>query len=355
MRFEQRLRKPGTDPGDGAAIFVPLARLSMDPHDTAAASDVGRGGIPHLIHIGYPKAGATFFKAWCESREDIAFTRRGFAGHAHIEDVPNDVVGSRPGLMVSSSEALVSVFSRHGRSPRSGWPTGDPPRMSTLAAGRQRQAETCAQLARLFPTAHILVLVRGFEGAIRSLAAQRIKAGRPERWAWDPDANVQALKSYRMFMDYDRVIGLYEAAFGSERVTVLPYEMLRDDLEAYVRALCRVGGLPYRPFDPGRVNASMPGHALAATTRLSAVVRPVLDRVPGPANRVASRAYARLLAVGPVRRALDLTGRVARATPLPDHLVPADALREAFAGCADSLVLRPEVAPYAAEYLATGR
>jgi len=191
-------------------------------------------------------------------------------------------------------------------------------------------------------------LVRGYRTALRSWYAQEVKGGRESALS---EALLQAsLEWLRAYFEYDRVVGLYEEAFGADRVTVLPYELLHDDVGAFVRALCRIGGVPYRPFDPGRVNAAPPPHALGVIQRVTPAVHAVASRVPKARRLAVLSGYRRTLRRVYPRPGLDALGRALGVTPFPDRLYTDAQLREAFAGCANEVARRPEVAPYAASY-----
>lgn len=307
----------------------------------------------HLLHVGYAKAGATFFKAWCASREDVAFCHGGIAGFRSAEAIV-DEPGAPPRLRVTSSEALAwGAGPARGRAQLheglAALREGEP--LPPLADHAGRQARTCRTLAGLFPTAHVLILIRGYDTALRSGTAQWVKRGVAAFDPADPAARQRALDYYARILDYDRVVAMYEAAFGQSRVSVLPYELLRDDAQAFVRALCKVGGLPHRPFDPGRVNASPPPHALGLVNRVTPAVHAVAARVPRPLADGLLRTYGRALTRALRGAAVDRLARTVGATPFPDPIFSADELHVAFAGRADAVARRPAVAPYAEHYL----
>jgi hypothetical protein len=56
--------------------------------------------------------------------------------------------------------------------------------------------------------------------------------------------------------NYDHVIGLYRSAFG-DGLIVLPYELLRDDADAFVRELERRLGLSLCPAPELRLNSAL--------------------------------------------------------------------------------------------------
>lgn len=322
-------------------------------------SEEGASPPRHVLHVGYAKAGATFFKAWCASRDDVAFAPGALGGYCTTGDLLDGLAAGRPRLAVTSDEMLVTGV---GPRVREAWlrrslPADVPAtasterehqRAATRRLQRDAQRAACAALHELFPTATVLILVRGFASALASMAAQAIKRGRLPHPATAERERSLAWKAGEL--DYDFVIGLYERAFGAERVVVLPYELLRDDTQAFVRALCRVGGVPYRPFDPGRVNASPPAHALGLLARWSPPVNRGIGRLPAPLVRPAQRTFERMLRRVHSAPWADRLGRALRVAPLPEGLYTEAAVRVAMAGQADATARRPEVAPYAAAY-----
>lgn len=310
----------------------------------------------HLLHVGFPKAGATFFKAWCAARDDVAFAHGGVGGHASPDTIPTDLYGrDRARLVVTSSERLVMPPEQ---AYRSGWAPGSEAGDAVQAYAdvvRASQEQTCDEVAALFPSAHVLILVRGFRSMLRSMVSQGIKAG-----VLDAHPSVEAgvgrtpSATQRMvpLLHYDAVVGRYERAFGAARVTVLPYELLRDDREAFVRTLCAATDLPYRPFDPGRLNPSLSPHAMALVPRLSRTVRLATRALPGSWSGRAFGLYQRQLLQSPgLHRALDRAGRVVRAQPVHADVAPEAWVRQTCAGLADGLADRPHFAPYGQEYL----
>jgi hypothetical protein len=97
-------------------------------------------------------------------------------------------------------------------------------------------------LAGLAPTPRILVTIREQVSLAESLFIHNSKTGRfsrPSEWLKTRTPEIDSL-------DYDTVIGRLERAFGLERVTVLPIEMLRHDMEQYAARLSKLLDMPAR-------------------------------------------------------------------------------------------------------------
>ena len=117
----------------------------------------------HLIHVGFPKAGATFVKAWAAARDDVAFAPGGFAGFRDVFEVPDEeAAASPPRLRLTSCEDFVGrISARKQRAMRGRWRGGAPDWERASSTERQEQAglqeATCRVLQDLFPTASVLV------------------------------------------------------------------------------------------------------------------------------------------------------------------------------------------------------
>jgi hypothetical protein len=151
-------------------------------------------------------------------------------------------------------------------------------------------------------------------------------------------------------LDYDAVVALYEAAFGRDRVLVLPYELLRDDPAAFAAALEARLGLPAGAAPVPLRNPALSPGAMVWQRRLTAVVGLVAKALPGPAGALVFRRYARLSREERLRRPLELLERAVPGTRDPRLEIP-DHLLERVRGRASSLAGRPFYDRYAAEYL----
>ncbi len=79
---------------------------------------------------------------------------------------------------------------------------------------------------------------------------------------------------YPDYLEYDRMVGYYQALYGRENVLVMPFERLRSDATGYIRAIlefCRCPGRIERPASAKHVGLSAP--ALAVRRRLNPLVK----------------------------------------------------------------------------------
>jgi hypothetical protein len=280
----------------------------------------------HLLHIGYPKTATNFLRAWFEAHPQIAFVRGGFAGFLRLPEIasPASLSAEPPRLRVSSSELLATPHAEVGNWVRYGRDGKD---------FASHQAQVCEILARLFPSADILIVTRGFRSMILSSYSQYVRTG-----GGDSLAELARIGQEQGAWHYDRILALYAAAFGDKRVIVLPWELLRDRPAEFVACLEQRLGLDPGPVPQERLNQALSPAELAAQLRLTHALR----RAPGPLFSL----YARAAMAG--RLPLKLLSRWRGGA----GLATLDAAQvEAYRGQAASLAADPLYAPYASDYL----
>lgn len=294
----------------------------------------------HLIHIGYAKAGSTFLQQWFAMHPEIAYVPGGLAGYANVWDVARLACapGPHPRCRVTSAEALGAP------SPASG--TEAHHERGFTPPDSQAEERVCAELARVFPSAHVLLVTRGFLGTVASSHSQHVREAatvdfHAARRAAPPDVMARAL-------DYDQLVRTYRQAFG-DRLLVLPYELLRDDPSAFLDRLQRRLALSTPGPMPDPLNASLSGVELRWYPRLSRLVLG-LPLPPRLRRRVADAwtARTRRNALAPLIRILQ---RVLPATPVDPYAIDEHDLIAGFAGKAECLREDPEYAAYQGDYL----
>lgn len=294
----------------------------------------------HLIHVGYNKAGSTALQRWFDAHPAVSFARMGFGGYRKIDDLLSEATRGidRPGPVVTSFELLISPSGRvqdHAC-----------PHATTLMPRAPARARVREVLLSLFPDAHILIVTRGFRAMIFSLYSEAVRGGASSSLEDFARFLAQLADRGLSGLDYDAVIGEYVAAFGAERVTVLPFELLAQDPQAFVAKLDQMLGLTGSP----PITRARPGLSpwrLYCTSRISGAI----ERSPLPA-KVKSRVFrwhvrrARFASEGPLTRWL---AAYPRAGFTADH-IPAEAV-EAFRGRASRLAEQAVFQPFAKEYL----
>ena len=147
---------------------------------------------------------------------------------------------------------------------------------------------------------------------------------------------------------YDDLVAMYEAAFGAENVIVLPYELMRDDMAAFLRNL--EGRLDLSPFDlvDRRPNPSLSGLEMRWYPRISRFVR----RLPLPSDLKEKlfQRYTDLIFHGRLSGLVRVLNHFRPSSPVDLSCLPTNAI-ENCRGLAETLRHRPEYAPYLADYL----
>jgi hypothetical protein len=293
--------------------------------------------VSHLIHIGYAKTASNFLRAWFASHPEIAFTAGGIAGFGSVHalpQLPREGV-PEPRWRVTSSEVLatphadIAATVSYDRSRRAALP--------------DEQALICRRLADTFAGAHILIVTRGFRSMILSSYSQYVRTGGPQ----DLETLIGDARESAAW-HYDHLIGLYRAAFGEEKVIVLPWELLRDDPGRFAGSIERRLGLGAGPLPGRRYNPSLSGEELRWYPRFTRAVLglPVGERL----RRRLFNVYARAAFANRLRHPIRLLQRLRPAPPVTAQLIP-ETLLEGYRGQASLLARDPAYAPYRADYL----
>lgn len=291
----------------------------------------------HLLHIGYPKAGSTYLQRWFESHPQLAFEDGGIAGFRSVYAIAQAAASSRaePLVRVTSCEALASPGEDAGRTSID----YDTYRRFDMA---DAQTRACSTLASLFPGAMVLIVTRGFRAVILSALSQYARSG------GDLDVAELIGKADRdhdltVVFHYDRLIAEYQRAFGAANVLVLPFELLRDDAGAFLRALAAPLGIDAHAAPRERVNEGLSPVELYWYPRLTRFVRRLRSR----------RLFDTYIAAAQrnrLRRGIAVLQRLRPGAPVTAASIPEEFVN-AFRGRAESLRGNPLYAAYAAEYL----
>jgi hypothetical protein len=291
----------------------------------------------HLIHIGYAKAGSSFLQRWFAAHPELAYVEGGIAGFSTVWEIAaqSAAPGPPPRYRVTSAEALASPTELAGFA---GHRTADPP------DDPERQATVCAELARLFPSARILLVTRGFRSVLLSGYSQHVRTG----GTLDFGLTEGTTPGLEFAFDYDHLVRIYGAAF-EDRLTVMPYELLRDDPDGFIRALEQRLGLSHADVAVGVVNPALSGVELRWYLRLNRLVM----RVPLPGRRLKPRLLNRYVSLVNHNRLSPLVRVLQALHPLPplDSSRISDGMLAQFRGRAESLRDDPLYAAYGSDYL----
>jgi hypothetical protein len=212
---------------------------------------------PHLIHIGWAKAGSSVLQNWFKAHPQIAFSEGGLLGVRSSFDIANGKAGNPAGirLRVTSDETLSTPHATAGEDV-----------IGHLAAKAPAPDPTpeqvCEHLRDLFPEAVVLIVTRGFREVILSSFSEGVKRGGMHFFApWLENFGAPGHHAFGKW-DYDRAVACYEAAFPG-RVIVLPYELLRDRPDDFIANLERRFGLDHVPLAARVINKSLSAAELA--------------------------------------------------------------------------------------------
>jgi Sulfotransferase family len=287
--------------------------------------------VRHLLHVGFPKTGSNFLRRWFREHPQLAYREGAVAGYRDVYEIVREGVAPRERVLyrVTSSEAFTTPQRDAGKVTLAYDDSVDP---------AVAQANVCASLAALFPNAYVLIVTRGFRSIIFSSFSQYVRTG--------ADVPIEEFVTHPLLdrpWDYDRVIGMYRAAFGEEKVLVMPWELLRDDPGRFVDTLEERLGLTHVAPAPGRLNPSLSPVEMYWYPRLTRVVRRL------PIGSRLKRIYLRGVFGNRFRRAIAMLQRVRPGRPVTADAIP-DRILAAYRDKARTLRDDPLYAPYLRDY-----
>lgn len=202
-----------------------------------------------IIHIGAAKAGSTFLQRYFEKHPDIFYNRNNVGrfnqnGKLVLEHLNKQ--SNLPIKMISAEKFSFPIFSHN-------WQSGiiekaNPTKVSDT------QKEIAEQLFRWFPDAKILFITRNHETIIPSVYTQYVASGGV--LSYEEFVNEYKHGLTQAF-DYDFIYKTYSELFGKENVTVLPFELLKEDQNEFLMQMERSLDIPYLDFPIKVVNKSL--------------------------------------------------------------------------------------------------
>jgi hypothetical protein len=296
-----------------------------------------------LLHIGYPKTGSTFLHEWFNQHPQLFHTYgiAGFTDPAEMSPIP--VKPSKPGVKfqimsdVNLATGWVNPNSFLSLNEQIGWLDRN---------ATERRTHMCRHLHECFPTARILLTTRGFKGYILSSYSEYLKHG--------GTLNLKELRNAfpesQHVLDLNSVIRDYLDTFGAERLLVLPYELLREDQNRFLRQIEDWLELNHFECQLGRVNPSLAPEDLRWYPRISRVVSMFSNKLPAKWGKPLYRQYVNRLTskyrLHPLVRVLNRLN--------PPSVGHENFSQEYLSGLEDKATLlrsNPLYTPYAAEYL----
>ncbi|HKO62448.1 MAG TPA: sulfotransferase [Pyrinomonadaceae bacterium] len=215
----------------------------------------------HLLHIGYPKTGSTFLQEWFKRHPQLCYVPGALGGFRSVYEIARPARKSYE-YYVTSCEALSMANKSLGdfmvsfgkvRMPvridwMEEWLTKNPDRI------KKDQAEACTILKTLYPGSRVIIVTRGFKESIISLYSSYVRTGGSQHLNRLCREAADCLTQY---FDYDHLIQLYGNAFGESNLTILPYELLRDDQQKFLSILENKLSLEPVDIKLGRLNPSL--------------------------------------------------------------------------------------------------
>ncbi|MDZ4113565.1 MAG: sulfotransferase [Brevundimonas sp.] len=298
----------------------------------------------HLVHVGFAKAGSTFLQRWFEGHPDIRYFEGGLAGYQDVHDVVRHAASGAQASQwhVTSAEGLLAPQLKEG-----GGRWEVLVRYEERIAQRQRRA--CHILGSLFPEATVLIVTRGFRSMLLSSYSQYVRTGGTATFDSPLDKDMPREPfGDDMPWNYDSIIGLYRSVFGTDRVIILPYELLRDDQSRFLRILEARLGISLFDSPVGRPNPSLSEAEMFWYPRIGRFLKAMpLPRRP---REWIFRQYARRIFHS--RLAWLAEGLTRWFGPPPDVASRLDLSKlERCRGKAECLSAIPEYGAYAADYM----
>lgn len=233
-----------------------------------------------LIHIGFPKTASSWLQ-----RNVFRMATSGFEQVCRQAELNAMVVEPRSSAFDPAGvRRFLDVAAESARS-RGKIPVITNERFAgTPDSGGYDAREIAGRLHASFPDARILVVIREQRDVMLSSYKEYLRTGGGltlNAYLRPSVADLLAVPMFRAdYFEYDLLIAHYRDLFGVSAVSVIPYEILRNDPEAFLRALERGVGASASPTTdtrPRRVSFSMA--SLLLRRRLAPFIRS--DHNPG--------------------------------------------------------------------------
>lgn len=295
-----------------------------------------------LLHIGFPKSGSTYLQKWFELHPEMYYQPKYIAqGFLNAWEVAKyaQFNSSAPSNYILSCEDLTlfqSVRDRVGY------------RDTYDFNHRTFQENICNMLYDLFPTAKILIVTRGYTTLFTSIYSQYLAmagASKPQAFA---NANQ---KLFTSMLDYDYVIDAYRKKFGSERVIILPYELMRDNRKLFLSLIEKEMNIhsPFE-FEDRKINAAFDKKVLTAYQLISESVCKLISLFPRSTQEKIYSQYAHLIRKDEPHFLPRLLSKLINK---PLQIDGVNTMVSDMKGKAELLRNEPLYAPYLTEYLLT--
>jgi hypothetical protein len=215
------------------------------------------------IHIGVPKAGSTYLQKYLELRPEIYHNWMDLADYPlhHIIDEEITEKGKNT-IRVFSQESLSTPLVALDRIKLT-------PQTEKIKGARY---DVALKLKSMFPDAEILLVLRNYKEIIPSIYSELLVMG----LTLDKD---QFLKKFGVFIlelyHYEHIIQIYEEVFGKEKLTIIPFEMLKEDSDNFQKFLADYFRIDHHNVIIDRENKGISDH-MVLHVRYRNIIRAVI-------------------------------------------------------------------------------
>jgi len=232
----------------------------------------------YLIHVGYPKSGSCFLGEWFHRHPSFVFEDFKFAGFKSTSDFCKFALSER--TQVKYFVIRDMIFSCPIINELKG--------VSNI---NEYQEKICKTLNEFYPDSKILIVTRGFESALISNYCQYVKEGGTLTFKERLLGNVQI---NWIIYNYTFLIELYCQYFGKENVIVVPYELLKENSNAFLKYIEEKLNIPTNDFVMGSVNASLPLNIVYSLRMLNISIHK-FAKITGKSGRFLLKLYLKNL------------------------------------------------------------
>lgn len=244
--------------------------------------------IKNFIHIGFSKTGSSFLKYWFDAHPELHYSNKealgGFKDTSSIYDYTktNDIENLK---YFVTSDTRMHCWRILDVDSADNW--------FDIKDTYNHQEKVSKITRSLFGEAKILIITRGFEGVLQSFYSSYIKRGGTN--------NLEGMlnkyqKDYILpAYNYDFIINLYMKNFGKENVLVLPYEILKDNLESFLNEIEFFLGLTHNNFTPAPVNVSFEPNEMYWYRKMSSFLKTLINPLSEKHSTKIYRKYVHLL------------------------------------------------------------
>ncbi|HXH18543.1 MAG TPA: hypothetical protein VNJ07_05620 [Chitinophagales bacterium] len=197
-----------------------------------------------LLHIGYPKTGSNFLRQYFNSNDKLFVEGSTFTDNYIKTGKISAELASKTEKHHIISEERFSVWGGEVEIVGVKFKPYDI---------KSHQKETCRSLKAAFPEAKVLIVLRGFKSALRSMYWQYVSIGGIFSF---PKFQQNYREYFADFYDYDFLVRTYREVFQN-KVILLPFELLEEDSVKFLGIMEDKCALPHADFTATKANASL--------------------------------------------------------------------------------------------------